>query len=218
MKKSLAMRIRETFELGDAKHMTHIQNLEGIARTGEIRSYNFMRSRSYFNLANDDVQTGRSNIIINISNKPLHDYVPLYFGWKTPMVRRNQEHNDDILFLCISLNILKNIDVIFSDGNARADKTQFFLFKQLEDLKMINAKAINSVKWKSETDEFRRQKQAEILVPNKLLFSEVRNIICYSRNAQRRVLQILENYDIKKPVCINSGWYFQPTSQTSKTS
>ncbi|MBK8202582.1 MAG: DUF4433 domain-containing protein [Bdellovibrionales bacterium] len=98
MSKPLSQTINEKYQVWVAHHMTHIDNLRPILEAGELRSYNLMRGQSYRNLANEDVQAGRAAIMVSATQKPLHDYVLLYLGFKTPMVAINQNHNEDLLY------------------------------------------------------------------------------------------------------------------------
>jgi hypothetical protein len=197
--------------------MTHIKNLAGIVQEGAIRAYNFMRGRSYRNLSNDDVQQGRAGITVPASGRPLHDYTPLYFGFKTPMVAWNQAHNEELIFLRFSLNILAEDGVIITDGNARSTGTQFRRFQSLDDLSILDVRAVNSVRYASDS-EMKRKKQAEILFPDAISFSNVLDIICFSTTAQNRVLAILAKSGMKMSVKVNPGWYFTPSgSQGSRT-
>ena len=133
------------YQLGPANHMTHIDNLNGILTKGGLLPYNKMAHGSYTDLANEDVQKGRARVVIPQSNRPLHDYVPLYFGFKTSMVFKNKNLNDGMIFLRFSLDILGMPGVVFSDGNARTSTTQFYKLQSLEDLKTLNANAISKV-------------------------------------------------------------------------
>ena len=125
MSKSLSQTINEKYQIWVAHHLTHIENLNEILHSGELRSYNLMRGQSYRNLANEDVQAGRSVISIGPSQKPLHDYVPLYLGFKTPMVAINQSHNEELLYLRFPLDILGTSGSFVADGNARSAATKF---------------------------------------------------------------------------------------------
>ncbi|MCX6131449.1 MAG: DUF4433 domain-containing protein [Proteobacteria bacterium] len=168
--------------------MTHIDNLDGILAVGGLLPYNKMARRSYCDLANDDVQKGRAAVVVQSSSRPLHDYVPLYFGFKTPMVVRNKDQNQGMIFLRFSLDILGMPDVMFTDGNARSSKTRFFKFQQLDDLESLNASAISKVKWVG-NEELKRQKQAEILVPDFLDWDQVYDIIVFNEEAKNQVWQ-----------------------------
>ncbi|MGZ3826699.1 MAG: DarT ssDNA thymidine ADP-ribosyltransferase family protein [Bdellovibrio sp.] len=101
MAKPLSKQIAEKYQIERCYHMTHIQNLAALLETGELRSYIKMRGQTYLNLSNEDVQAGRAAITVGITGRALHDYVPLYFGFKTPMLAVNQKHNEDLILLVI---------------------------------------------------------------------------------------------------------------------
>jgi hypothetical protein len=212
----LYVQIRTRFQLGPAYHMTHIDNLEGILRAGNLRPYSKMRGQSYRNLANQDVQDGRALVRMEQTGRPLHDYVPLYFGFQTPMVAWNQEENPNLLFLRFSLSILSRSGVVISDGNARSKATRFRQFQGLDDLSILNVKAIQTLKY-AKDPEVKRMKQAEILVPDFIPISEIYDVICYSQTTAKAVLQILNSCGIKKSVNVNPGWYFIQKQEGSKT-
>lgn len=207
MNRPLHVIIRHRFQLGPAQHMTHIDNLASIIQCGGSKSKNRMKGESYHDLSNPDVQTGRAQIIIPETNRPLHDYVPLYFGFKTPMVAVNQDKNEKLIFLRVSLDILATPGVVISDGNARTKGTRFHFYRSVEDLKLLNIKAILSVKYAGDT-ELKRGKQAEILVPDTLPFEKVLDIICYNDTSKEQILATLSQFGIRKTVMVNPGWYF----------
>lgn len=207
---SLHDSIRQRFQLGPAVHMTHVDNLASIITAGGLRSHSQMTNFPYADLSNEDVQTGRATIVVPTSQRPLHDYVPLFFGFKTPMVAWNQARNDQMIFLRVSLDILVHPNLVFTDGNARSKTTQFFDFTGPDDLAVINAKAINTVKYAKDA-ELKRQKQAEILIPDFLSFDKVLDIICFSSGTRTQILAILDKFAIKRQVTVNTGWYFLPS-------
>jgi len=209
LSKSLSQTINEKYQVWVAHHMTHIDNLKEIAQCGELRSYNLMRGQSYRNLANEDVQSGRAAITIGTSKKPLHDFVPLYLGFKTPMVAINQNHNEELLFLRFSLDILGTQGSFVTDGNARSMDTKIYAFTGPEVFSNIDVAAIRTVKYGNNL-EVKRKKQAEILIPDKLQINQMLDIICYSGSAKTQILSILSTFSISKTVKINEGWYFSP--------
>lgn len=213
MGKSLSQEINEKYQVWVAHHMTHIDNLRPIFQSSELRSYNLMRLQSYRNLANEDVQAGRAAIIVPASQKPLHDYVPLYLGFKTPMVAINQTHNEDLLFLRFSLDILATPGSVVCDGNARSQASKFYLFNGPDVFSKVDVAAVRSVKY-ANYPEKKRKKQAEVLIPERLPVAQVLDIICFSENAKTRTLSILKEFGIKKDVKVNQGWYFVSSMQT----
>ena len=139
--------------------MTHIENLRGIIELGGLTSHNAMTGKSHFKLSNDEVQAGRAAITVPVTGRLLHDYVPLYFGWKTPMVAYNSEHNENMLFLRFSLNVLERGDVVFTDGNARTIGTVFFKYTVIDDLAALDPSAINAVRYRGEPEKNEESRQ-----------------------------------------------------------
>lgn len=213
MSKSLSQTINEKYQVWVAHHMTHMDNLRPILQSGELRSYNLMRGQSYRNLANEDVQAGRAAITVPASQKPLHDYVPLYLGFKTPMVAINQAHNEDLLFLRFSLDVLATPGSLVCDGNARSNDSKFYLFTGPDVFSSLDITAIRSVKY-AKDPELKRKKQVEVLIPDRLPIAQMLDMICYSESAQTRALSILTEFGIKKAVKVNQGWYFVNSPRT----
>ncbi|NQW45332.1 MAG: DUF4433 domain-containing protein [Deltaproteobacteria bacterium] len=208
MTRALHELIRQRFQLGPANHLTHIENLGSIVKAGGLKPFNQLKGASYFDLANPDVQKGRALIVIPTTKRLLHDYVPLYFGFKTPMVAVNQDKNKELIFLRVSLDILAITGVVITDGNARAKYTKFHLYQSIDDLKILDAKAIQSVKYAA-NPMMKHLKQAEILVPDFLPFANVLDVICFDEDAKKRVLAGLKQFGIQKAVEVNPGWYFR---------
>ena len=204
----LYRQIYKRYQLGPASHMTHIENLSSIVQNSEIRSYNLMAQTTYQKLSNTDVQGGRAGKTIEVTKKPLHDYVPLYFGHKTPMVAWNQSRNDQFVFIRFSLNILESGNVVIADGNARSTATRFQIYTQLSDLDLLDPLAINTVKYAHDAD-LKRRKQAEILVLDRLPLTNLVDIICFSEEQRARALEILKQYGKNfKTQVLPGSWYF----------
>lgn len=190
--------------------MTHLGNLRSILSAEAIYSFNEMKriNPKYQNLANEDVQSGRAAIVIEQSKKPLHDYVPLYFGFKTPMVAFNQDQNEQLIFLRFPLDILETPGSFVADGNARSRSTKFYKFGGPEVFSNIDIAAVRTVKYAKDF-ELKRKKQSEVLIPGQLPIRYMFDIICYSENVRTHVLSILSEFAIHKPVKVNPGWYFE---------
>ncbi|MCM2281461.1 MAG: DUF4433 domain-containing protein [Bdellovibrionaceae bacterium] len=209
----LNKQIYAKYQLGPASHMTHLGNVEAIVRAGELRSYNLMRDHSYQNLANEDVQAGRAAKVVPPTGRPLHDYVPLYFGNRTPMVAVNQQHNQELVFIRFSLDLLTHGNLVITDGNARSASTVFRVFTQLTDLDILDPKAINTPKYKG-NPELKRRKQAEILVPERLSLQHAYDFIAYSETAHHRLLEIFDRCGTRFNVLVRPGnWYFRTPNQ-----
>jgi hypothetical protein len=193
--------------------MTHADNLDSILTAGEIYSKNKMGTRPFKSIANSSVQERRSKVIVPQSGRPLHDYVPLYFGNRTPMSAVVQDHNEDIFFFRFSLEILVHQGLIFTDGNAAASVTKFFEYDGIESLRKLDVATINRPNYSGD-DEKKRKKAAEILIPDALSLSQVLDIICFSEIAKSRILSALKKHDRTWRINVNPGtWYFQTPSK-----
>jgi ssDNA thymidine ADP-ribosyltransferase, DarT len=111
---------------GSVFHMVHFDNLQSIFQRRALLSKERVTQEliQYQSIAFDRVQNLRGRIFIrDYSNKTfrsLHSYVPFYFATHTPMlfVQYNKGIQNEIVFFEISRSILKNLGVLFTDGNA----------------------------------------------------------------------------------------------------
>lgn len=208
---SLSKIIRQKYELGDVYHLTDVTNLDSIIRVKTIFSHNqiSLQKIDITDISNLSVQYGRANKIIDATGKPLHDYVPLYWGRKTPMVSAIREKNETLIFLLFSTNLLeeKTYECVISDGNARSNVTKFVKYSQLSDLDMLTPEYINTVKYAS-NEEIKRCKQSELLVLNKLPLKHMLRIVCYSPIVKSKVEALLTAHSVSSSVCIGSTNYY----------
>jgi len=206
---SLSSDIKAKYELGDVLHMTDLQNLESILSRNEILSHNqvALLGLDIEDISNASVQDGRSNITIPCSGKLLHDYVPLYWGKKTPMVSALRERNETLIFLMFSTNLLNDCSCVVSDGNARSTETIFVNFTHIDDLRLLYPKDINTSKYANNPD-IKRHKQSELLVLNKLPLTHLLRIICFSESVKSRVEELLTTHSVNCGVYIGRGNYY----------
>lgn len=190
--------------------MTHGGNLASIFASGQLVSKNGLiaAKASIVDISNPGIQEWRNQKIIPQANRPIHDYVPLYFGFKTPMVACLQKDNERIVFLRFSLDILELPGVIISDGNARSDTTVFHPFSCIDDLEFLDVRTILGVKYANDPEK-KRRKQAEVLVPDRLGVHQILDIICYSDAAKLAIERHAKKAGLCFKIHVNPGWYFQ---------
>jgi hypothetical protein len=182
MNTELGKEIKERFELASLpSHMTHIDNLNSILTSNGLFSVNTLNSSSlpFNDSSNASVQVIRANKTIPDTGKPLHDYVPLYFGLKTPLVSAIRNLNDSLVFLFFSFDILNDLECVISDGNAADAKTSFKVLQSIDDLDFLDPKSINSQSY-AHDNEIKRRKQAELLILDFLPISYLKYVICPS--------------------------------------
>jgi ssDNA thymidine ADP-ribosyltransferase, DarT len=152
-------------------------------------------------ISNQDVQYGRAGIMVPCTGKALHDYVPLYWVTKTPMSSAVRMHNDKLIYLRFSADILQELACVLSDGNARTQGTYFWEFKHLSDLDGLDIKAINTDKY-AHDDEVKRRKQSEVLVLDFLPLTHLHHVVCPSIVVKQQVEQMLMQKNLQVGVYV----------------
>jgi len=168
--------------------ITHIDNLYSIFQEG-LLCKNLVKEKGlkYLDLSDSEVQDRRDNKVVGGLN--LHLYVPLYFAHQNSMTHKViRNHNvSELCFICVSKEILSINDVYFSDGNAAADKSNFYKVDgEFEILYEILENVKNTKSW-GKHDAGKRIRCAEVLVPYRLPTSMFKSIVTYNKIALRAV-------------------------------
>lgn len=200
--------VKNKYELGPLQHMTSIQNLDSILTIGGLVSKTKVNRNgtTIVDISNPDVQAGRANKIVPGTALSLHDFVPIYWGRRTPMSFVNQDRNEEIIFLRYSADILQKHDCYLTDGNAYDAKTSFSKFTQLDDINIVDARAVNAWYF-NQYEEDKRLKQAEVLVFEQLPVSEILDIVCFNDRTRTQVLEILARHGKKITVWVSQNFY-----------
>jgi hypothetical protein len=203
--------IKEKYELAFLPtHMSHVSNLSSIFTSNGLHSINQLKNLklAFNDISNQSVQTKRASKTVTSTGKPLHDYVPLYFGRKTPMASALRKLNDSLIFLAFGFDILENCPCVIADGNAADVNTNFCEFNSVDDLQILDPKSINTHLY-AHSDEIKRRKQAELLVLDFLPIEHLKYIICPSVVVKRTVESMAQvaGLGIKTYVGRNSYYY-----------
>jgi hypothetical protein len=182
--------------------MTSINNLQSILEHGLLSHNEAHRLRIVTDISDPTVQNLRRNWIIN--HIALHDYVPLYFSPRNPMLFRRRELQDSIIILGIDPTLLLHEKTIFSDGNAAASETKFYRGVSL--LNQLSWNVINAKYW-NDFEDGKRIKCAEILIYPKIHVNSIFKIFCYCQDQLVSLQQIIpRSFNIKTE--INYNLYF----------
>ncbi|GAA5438239.1 DarT ssDNA thymidine ADP-ribosyltransferase family protein [Deinococcus aquaticus] len=167
-------------------HFTHISNLPNIVKNG-ILSTNKLKflERRHKSIASTDIQSRRSEMDVTCGpGGKVHDYVPLYFTSRSPMllgvINKRCIDQSDIVYLEFPISLIRRSDVVYTDASANTSVPPNFYYSY-EDLKKLNWPEIDSTRWSSETDELRHQKMAEVLVKDHLSLSDCVEIVVWDR-------------------------------------
>ena len=175
-------------------HIVHIKNLPGIFTKG-ILCRNLIKSKriKYEDISSNDIQAMRGVINIPTTKHTLHNYVPLFFGARPPMlyaIRSRGIVQEDIIYILVDWNVINKSNTWFTDGNARSSNTNFF--QGIANLSKVDFKAADSIYWGADKgEEFKRKKQAEVLVLEQILMDEIKGFVVYNKSAKEEVTRLL---------------------------
>ena len=194
-----------------ALHLTRIENLSGICQDGKITARNFLGGRDFTDISEKSVQEKRSSKLVPCTGRPLHDYVPFFLSFKTPMVASRQTQNDDLVYLHVNLDIFSRVKgCVVTDGNATNAVTKFAKLERPKDLAILDLGVL--YKLGSAGDKERsRKKAAELLVPDAVPMAEIKSLLFYSDSGRRKGLEILRNFGITMNTKVWPKYFFGST-------
>ena len=169
-------RLLRRYEIPCLYSLQHVDNLPSIQRRGILSHADIGRIK-HVDLSDEKVQRARS--CLSIGGLDLHFYVPLFFRPLTPMeyvICVHENKRDEVAMLEIDTSVFALPGVWFTDGNARANATNFF--DDLDDLDQLEWDILNTPNAFSR--RYRRIKSAEVLVPHKVRWNFVKRV-CVTR-------------------------------------
>jgi hypothetical protein len=192
--------------------MTALSNLCSILEHGLLSHNEAHRLKLVtMDISDPEVNCGiRANKKDTIHNQPLHDYVPLYFSPRNPMLFKRRELQKKLVILGINPQLIIESSTVFSDGNAASKDTNFY-----NDVAMLDNlpwNVINAPSW-SDFPAGRRIKCAEVLVYPKIQAKSILSIFCYSGRQLSTVHEIIRSIiaiprSITISVQVNSKLFF----------
>ncbi|HET7388712.1 MAG TPA: DUF4433 domain-containing protein [Nocardioidaceae bacterium] len=145
-------------------YMAPIDNLASIVEHG-LLSHARAAAVRHVSVAMAEVQDHRAGRVVP-NGRPLHEYVNLYFDARNAMMRLRRA--DDLIVIRVSPFVLDLDGVVVSDGNAANGPTRFF--PSPAGLAQLDEERVFAEWWTSddywEQQERKRQRQAEVLVPD----------------------------------------------------
>lgn len=182
----------KSFGIDYLYHMTHKNNLQNILQNGLLSHNQARNSRlTQVDIADNQVNDRR---LRNepIYQKSIHDYVPLYFNPKNPMLYRRGNIQNEIIILAIDSNLLYQSNTVFTNGNAAAGATSFF--SNPNDLTKLNWTCINAEYWNDIVDG-KRIKCSEVLVFPSIPTNAIKKIFCNNQQTKQFVTSSLTNHN-----------------------
>ncbi len=180
-------------------HMTHIQNLASILKSGMLAKSVLTRNRVAIADISDSSVQARRERIEPIYNRSIHDYVPFYLSPRNPMLYRRKEIQDNIIMLAVSTQVLSNHPHLFTDGNAASNAT---LFSDDENVLSGSRDVLRATFW-SDYEDGKRRRCAEVLVYSHVESSFIEMIACSNTVTQAQIATLTRIHSV-----VDRGLYF----------
>lgn len=179
--------------------MTHIENIPHILQNGITHTTSEYANPDFVPIGDGSLITTRNNFILNNGTR-LGEYIPFYFGVRTPMLYVVQNGFNMVaptsaenIVYCVS-SVQKIIDLqldfVFTDGHAVDGFSSQYTVADIQNIDAILDKnAINAKYWKDENDlDKKRRKEAEFLVLGDISLHAILGYITYNENAKNKII------------------------------
>jgi hypothetical protein len=200
-------------------HITCVDNLAPILAADGVLAYNRLHGRRWVSIADLGIQDRRGRKVVPCGpGGTLHDYVPLYFAARSPMLYRISRGGvegytggqEAVIYLVTTAQAVAEAGCgfVFTDGHGIMELSQFF--DDLAHLDRIDWQVMRAQYWR-DTDEDpdrSRRRQAEFLVYERLPWRLVHEVGVKTERMRRRVEKELTGASPKPPVLVRRGWYY----------
>jgi hypothetical protein len=202
-------------------HITHKDNLRGIVAGGALIAQSQIKRQAvgFCNIAHSNIQDRRAQTPVPCGPGGfLHDYVPLYFAPRSPMLYAIHKGNvdgctagqADIVYLVTRAQRIQSegLDFVFTDGHGTMALSDFF--DDLADLEELDWEIMRSKYW-ADTDQDpdrKRRRQAEFLVYRRLPWSMIEEICTMNGDVASEVQEIIRYTTNQPSVNIRRNWYY----------
>lgn len=194
--------------------ITHIANLEYDLRNGLFTANSSYVNPNYKQIGDSSLIDYRKVIpAIDPPGGSLSDYIPFYFGSRSPMLYQivtgwediMKYPQQEIIYYISSVPTIKQYELIyfFTDGHARSLTSTFY--NTDADFTQLDWDAIKATYWKSDETDLRRKekKQSEFFIKHHVPIGCIQYIGVYNKQAEQNVLILLTNNQLSIPVRIS---------------
>jgi hypothetical protein len=206
-------------------HFTHVDNLASIRAAGFLSCDTVAREgMTTTEVGATDIKESRRKRTIPIApGGHVGEYVPFYFGTRSPMMYRIAcDHRDSIpdrydggdtplvyLLTTVGAVVDANLTWVATDGNAATATTEFTT--DLNDMaRMIDWPLMTAERWNNtpQDPDRQRRRQAELLVHGKLPLTLVRWVGVRSDGLASQVGNLLADHALSHRIIVRPDWYY----------
>lgn len=184
--------------------MTHIENIPHILQHGITHSASANANPNFVPIGDGSLIATRNDFLLN-NGRRLGDYIPFYFGVRTPMLYVVQNGfnmvaptlAENIVYCITSVQkiIEQQLDFVFTDGHAVDGFTMQYTVADIQNIdNLLDWNAIRAKYWRDDSDlDLKRRKEAEFLVSGDIASEVVLGYLTYNENAKNRVIELGAN-------------------------
>lgn len=168
-----------------------------------------------------EVQGARAAVQIRCGPRGvIHDYVPFYFGYLSPMMLKLKteqvadyhEGQEPLIYLATTAQAVRDAGLrfVFSDGHGLARFTDWF--DDLSRLDAVDWAMIHQRYWSDNLQDMDRQrrKQAEFLIHRSCPWELIDEVVVIDSAVEKRVQVIQDGFPsaLRKPIRVERSWYY----------
>ena len=202
-------------------HITHVENIASMARTGQLHCDSECAADENVNpvsIAYEDLKLRRSQWRVDkAQGGTLADYVPFYYAPRSPMlyvisrgyVSGYAGGQAEVAHLvCNAQELARPGEFVITDGHAATPLTT--QFDQLNHLDQVDWQVMQSRYWFDTDDDGdrKRRRQAEFLVWRSVPFDAVRAIGVMTATVADRVSRALAGAQHTPELLVRPRWYY----------
>ena len=201
----------------------HIDNLATVIQRQALHAPNHVPQDSLPYRACLDVEVQGARATVRIPCGPggvIHDYVPFYFGYLSPMMLKLKtgqvtgydEGQEPLIYLVSTAQAVEiaGFNFVFSDGHGLAGFTEWF--DDLKQLDSVDWSMVNQRYWSDNLNDMDRQrrKQGEFLIHRSCPWDLVDQIVVIDSATAKRVQVIQDGFPpaLRKPIRVERSWYY----------
>lgn len=202
-------------------HITNIDNLSLIVASGALRTIADLMATdvAYTSIAHQSVQDRRTYTQVPCGpGGCLHEYVPYYFGVRSPMlytinlgnVEGYEQGQEAVIYLVSTVQTVRsaNLGYVFTDGHGIMGFTDFY--DDLVHLGEVDWPLMKRKYWYDTDDDpdRKRRRQAGFLVHGGFPWTLVEAIVVMNNAREAQVQTLLQRAAHKPPVSVRRDWYY----------
>lgn len=192
-----------------------------ILEAGELRAKRALDQEDggYTNIAHRSIQDRRAHTRVPCGPRGvLHDYVPFYFGSRSPMLYTISRGNVEgfsggqgcIVHLVSTVQAVQTegLGFVFTDGHGIMVFTEFY--DDLARLDEVDWPLMSAQYWADTDDDLdrKRRRQAEFLVHQRFPVTLIHAIGVMDQHRKSETEALLAGLGLAIPVSVQRGWYY----------